>query len=225
MLSEEAAYAYEINGHGTGLFVSLKHALLMDEWDYVVMQQCSPQSGEYDKYQPYLSELAAYVRRLCPPAKLVMQMTWTGAPTIYYGDEAGLCGFTDPDNRRTYPWGREDHELTDFHKAVIRIHKENRELKIGSLMKLGADYQFLAYARFTRNEWTVVVINNHSHEITKEISVWEAGISDGMLLRRILLSYEDGFTMNIHDYSVKGGTVTIQMSSHSALVLKAVCET
>jgi hypothetical protein len=77
MLSEEAAYAYEINGHGTGLFVSLKHALLMDEWDYVVMQQCSPQSGEYDKYQPYLSELAAYVRRLCPPAKLVMQMTWT----------------------------------------------------------------------------------------------------------------------------------------------------
>ena len=77
MLSEEAACAYEINGHGTGLFVSLKHALLMDEWDYVVMQQCSPQSGEYDKYQPYLSELAAYVRRLCPPAKLVMQMTWT----------------------------------------------------------------------------------------------------------------------------------------------------
>ncbi len=39
---------------------------------------------------------------------VVMQMTWPGAPTIYYGDEAGLCGFTDPDNRRTYPWGRED---------------------------------------------------------------------------------------------------------------------
>ena len=32
---------------------------------------------------------------------VVMQMTWPGAPTIYYGDEAGLCGFTDPDNRRT----------------------------------------------------------------------------------------------------------------------------
>ena len=34
---------------------------------------------------------------------IVMQMTWPGAPTIYYGDEVGLCGFTDPDNRRTYP--------------------------------------------------------------------------------------------------------------------------
>ena len=79
MLSEEAAYAYEVNGHSTGLFVSLKKALLMDEWDFVIMQQCSPQSGEYEKYQPYLSELAAYVRRLCPPAKLVLQMTWTFA--------------------------------------------------------------------------------------------------------------------------------------------------
>ena len=77
MLSEEAAYSYELNGHSTGLFVSLKKALLMDEWDFVVMQQCSPQSGEYEKYQPYLSELAAYIHKLCPPAKLIMQMTWT----------------------------------------------------------------------------------------------------------------------------------------------------
>ena len=35
---------------------------------------------------------------------VTVQMTWVGAPTVYYGDEAGVCGFTDPDNRRTYPW-------------------------------------------------------------------------------------------------------------------------
>ena len=34
------------------------------------------------------------------------QMTWPGAPTVYYGDEAGVCGWTDPDSRRTYPRGR-----------------------------------------------------------------------------------------------------------------------
>ena len=77
MLSEEAAYSYEINGISSGLSISLKKALLLDEWDYVMFQQCSPQSGEYEKYQPYLSELAAYVRKHCPPAKLVMHMTWT----------------------------------------------------------------------------------------------------------------------------------------------------
>ena len=37
---------------------------------------------------------------------VVIQMTWPGAPTLYYGDEAGVCGWTDPDSRRTYPWGR-----------------------------------------------------------------------------------------------------------------------
>ena len=56
---------------------------------------------------------------------VVVQMTWPGAPTIYYGDEAGLCGFTDPDNRRTYPWGKEDIVLIDFHRDIIRIHKEH----------------------------------------------------------------------------------------------------
>ena len=61
---------------------------------------------------------------------VVIQMTWLGAPTIYYGDEAGVCGFTDPDNRRSYPWGNEDKELIRFHKEMIRIHKENRELLI-----------------------------------------------------------------------------------------------
>lgn len=45
---------------------------------------------------------------------VVIQMTWPGAPTLYYGDEAGLCGFTDPDNRRTYPWGKEDKVLIRF---------------------------------------------------------------------------------------------------------------
>ena len=32
-------------------------------------------------------------------------MTMPGAPCIYYGDEAGVTGGKDPDNRRTYPWG------------------------------------------------------------------------------------------------------------------------
>lgn len=79
MLSEEPAYSYEINGHSTGLLISLKKALLLDEWDFVVFQQCSPKSGEYESYQPYLSALSDYVKRLCPPAKQCIHLTWTFA--------------------------------------------------------------------------------------------------------------------------------------------------
>ena len=79
-----------------------------------------------------------------------MQMTWPGAPTIYYGDEAGLCGFTDPDNRRTYPWGREDRELIQFHRDMIAIHKGNRELIDGSLKFLANDYQLFVLRQILR---------------------------------------------------------------------------
>ena len=38
-----------------------------------------------------------YVNKAVMREAVVMQMTWVGAPTVYYGDEAGVCGFTDPD--------------------------------------------------------------------------------------------------------------------------------
>ncbi len=70
---------------------------------------------------------------------VTVQMTWVGAPTVYYGDEAGVCGFTDPDNRRTYPWGRENKELLAFHKEMIRIHKQEKPLRKGSIKLLYAE--------------------------------------------------------------------------------------
>ena len=78
---------------------------------------------------------------------VVMQMTWPGAPTVYYGDEAGVCGFTDPDNRRTYPWGHEDQELIAFHREMIRIHKRYPVFREGSVQMLEWRENVLAYAR------------------------------------------------------------------------------
>lgn len=77
MLSGEKAYHFILDGIESGIFVSLGEALLSDEWDYVVMHQCSLNSGEYDTFFPYLPELAAYVKKLAPRAELYMQMTWT----------------------------------------------------------------------------------------------------------------------------------------------------
>ena len=80
---------------------------------------------------------------------VLLQMTWTGAPTIYYGDEAGLGGFTDPDNRRTYPWGHEDQELLRYHKILTSIRRGSHTLRCGSILRLPDADGLLAYARFT----------------------------------------------------------------------------
>ena len=76
MLSEERAYTLEINGHSTGFLVSLKEALLNRNWDVVTVQQASPESTDYETYQPYLNELVAYVRRCVPKAKILVHQTW-----------------------------------------------------------------------------------------------------------------------------------------------------
>ena len=119
---------------------------------------------------------------------VVIQMTWTGAPTIYYGDEAGVCGFTDPDNRRTYPWGHEDQVLLAFHKDIIRLRRENEELRSGSLKMLESDYNFISYGRFNRKGQCAVLINNNNHPITKEIHVWEIGTPKTGKMKVILQS-------------------------------------
>lgn len=151
---------------------------------------------------------------------VLLQMTWIGAPTIYYGDEAGVCGFTDPDNRRTYPWGHEDKELIEFHKQMIRIHKDNPEFKQGSLLQLHDDYNVIAYGRFTQEEQSVVILNNNETAIVKELSVWEAGIPREAILEQLILTDKDGFTTNAVYHPVKSGKLTVTLPPTSAVVLK-----
>lgn len=155
---------------------------------------------------------------------VVIQMTWTGAPTIYYGDEAGVCGFTDPDNRRTYPWGHEDQVLLAFHKDIIRLRRENEELRIGSLKMLENDYNFISYGRFNRKGQCAILINNNNHPITKEIHVWEIGTPKTGKMKVILQSRDDGYCMEGAEYEIRAGKVLIEMPQTSATILKYVEE-
>jgi len=151
---------------------------------------------------------------------VVMQMTWPGAPTIYYGDEAGLCGFTDPDNRRTYPWGNEDKELIEFHRQMISIHKKNPEIMKGSIKCLDCDYNVLAYGRFNRNEQTVVAFNNNFYEVEREIQVTQLGIPKNTQMIRMMLTNEDGFDSAPVAFPVVDGILKIKLPRTSAVVLK-----
>ncbi len=160
-----------------------------------------------------------YVNKAVMREAVVMQMTWVGAPTVYYGDEAGVCGFTDPDNRRTYPWGYEDQELIAFHKEAIRIHKEHPALKTGSLKILGGEENILSYARFKGHDRIIVVINNRSERAEVKVPVWEAEIPIKCRMKRLLYSYKDGYTTEYEEYLVEDGEVVANMGPHSALVL------
>lgn len=150
---------------------------------------------------------------------VLMQMTWPGAPTIYYGDETGVCGWTDPDNRRTYPWGNEDLELIEFHRYMIRLHKHNLALKRGSLKQLLADRQLIAYGRFLGNNRCVIVINNSAVKRTIKVPVWEIGIWDTDILTRRMLTYTDGYNVGALDYPVTDGILSLELGGNTGILL------
>ncbi|MBR5046832.1 MAG: glycoside hydrolase family 13 protein, partial [Eubacterium sp.] len=115
---------------------------------------------------------------------VLMQMTWPGAPTLYYGDEAGVTGWTDPDNRRTYPWGKENQELIRYHKDLIRIHKEEEALMKGSLILIKCDKDVVSYGRFTEDERMVVAVNSASEPVDVSLSLLEVEVTDQEVMER-----------------------------------------
>lgn len=153
-------------------------------------------------------------------AAIVLQMTWVGAPTLYYGDEAGVCGFTDPDSRRTYPWGREDKELLGFYREMIWIHRKSRALKIGSIRMLSGEDGLIAYGRFCADEQVIVIINMSDRLREVSVPVWQAEVKDGAVMARMMYSYENGYTGGLEEYQVNDGNVYLMMGKYSAIVMK-----
>lgn len=153
---------------------------------------------------------------------VVFQMTWPGAPTVYYGDEAGVCGFTDPDNRRPYPWGKEDMRMLRFYKAAIALHKEHRVLRTGSVQILNHERDLLAYARFDESEQIAVVLNNRSETAQLEVPLWVTGVSRSKSfapVRRIFKTDEEGYSTREKEMFAEYGIIHVTIAPKSTLVL------
>lgn len=155
---------------------------------------------------------------------VAVQMTWVGAPTVYYGDEAGVCGFTDPDSRRAYPWGQENRELVEFHKEMTRMHKREKPLRTGSLKMLSWSSNVLAYARFQEGEQIIVVLNNSKELKEVTIPVWQAEVPMKGKMERLMYSWEKSYTTERDIYLVEDGETVVNMGKHSVLIMKPVRE-
>ncbi|MCL2577555.1 MAG: glycoside hydrolase family 13 protein [Defluviitaleaceae bacterium] len=149
---------------------------------------------------------------------VVFQMTWPGAPTIYYGDEAGVMGWTDPDNRRPFPWGKEDMVLLELHKKMIALRKKYSALREGSLEFIWTNYGFLSYGRWDKSAKIIVAINNNAKPMEVSLPVWKIGISGGYVTERIKTG-GDTFRETSRRYFVSRGELKIIVPIYGAMVL------
>lgn len=96
--------------------------------------------------------------------------TLPGVPSIYYADEVGLEGYSDPFNRRTYPWGNEDTKILEHYQKVGKIRRENDVYKKGQYRLLHLSDSLLIFARYTKSSAYITVLNNQNKKISISFS-------------------------------------------------------
>ena len=119
----------------------------------------------------------------------LFQMTYPGAPSIYYGDEIGLRGGRDPDCRRAMPWhpAQWEADLLEFYKKVITIRKAHPALRRGSYVRLyaSASLGIYAFLRQMDRQQIVVVLNNSESDYSVDVPV-RGHLADGTTFRCLM---------------------------------------
>ena len=112
-----------------------------------------------EKSKRHLSpqQYALALERLLPAA--LLQYTLPGSPSLYYGDEAGMEGYKDPFNRRTYPWGREDQTLLQYFRILGRLRRDHEPLRLGDIRFLQYGDRRIGYARSYHGSTVSVYLN------------------------------------------------------------------
>ena len=147
------------------------------------------------------------------------QMTFPGVPCVYYGDEVGLEGYTDPLNRRPYPWGREESELIAWYKKIIGLRNRHAILRTGYWQPFAPQPNVYGYVRYLnkgrdafgndQEENVAVILLNRSlssAEATVDLKTW----CQGMLFDALNYGQE---------VAVGGGRATISLRPLEAKLL------
>jgi glycosidase len=151
-------------------------------------------------------------------------LTTRGVPQLYYGDEIAMTGPDEPTTRDDFPGGfpgdkrnafsregrsKEEEDLFQYIRRLARLHTELEPLKRGALINLYVSDQQYAYARRTKDQAVVIVINNDSRTTTIVFDVSGAGLADGAMLDRLGVS---GLV------KVANGKLSVALPSRSAAI-------
>ncbi len=154
---------------------------------------------------------------------IVFQMTWIGAPTLYYGDEIGMKGWTDPDNRRPFDWDNIDNNILNFYKECIKIHKENSALKLGSAKLLSAEDGILAFGRWTNDNSIIVAMNNTEQSKNISIPTYHLAKMGDNTFETLIQSFSDAtFDTEKIKVSARNNSVDITLPPKSSKILRLV---
>ncbi len=143
------------------------------------------------------------------------QMTFPGAPTVFYGDEVGVTGGNDPFNRVTYPWadlgGKPDLALLADFRKLIKLRKDMPVLRRGSIdAPVYIDDHVIVLVRRGEGQWAITATNNDS-----------AAHSVSVKLPPDMVSSKFTDVMSGRTAQVENGTLAIEVPALFGTVLLA----
>ena len=142
----------------------------------------------------------------------LMQFTYAGAPTIYYGDELGMVGADDPDDRRAMIWGEGNESLVKWYAKLATIRNNYTALRTGSVEPVkGTGDEILSYVRRDNSDTMLVAMNNSA---TAKDAVFD--LNDLKLDATALTDVISGT-----NYTVVAGKVTISIPAYNGVILTA----
>ena len=146
---------------------------------------------------------------------LIFQFTYVGTPAIYYGDEYGMQGGPDPDDRRTFDWSRANagNAAVSLTHDLASIRDRYPALRTGSYMTLLLDDALHVYAfgRFDAAHRIAVVLNNASNTQTVTLPAYQLSMANGSRVTDLLTG---------DTYQVIHGNLTVSVRGRYGAILE-----
>jgi glycosidase len=163
---------------------------------------------------------------------LAFLLSTRGIPQIYYGEEIGMLGGHDPDNRRDFPGGflgdtrsafmqagrtAEERQMFDHVRTWIEIRRESNALKFGKTVDLQYDHDIYSFARQNGQETVIAGFNRSSEDKYIEFNESAIGVNN--------VTYSpngSGIVVNISNQSSINGKAKLPLPPKTAIIYKVI---
>lgn len=133
----------------------------------------------------------------------LLQFTLPGTPMVYYGDEAGMQGYSDPYCRGPFPWGREDKALWAWNKALGEARAVHESIKEGSFEAVAVVGMALCFMRRSGRDVALIALNPSDEEAILDADVRTLGSGS--------ISFQDLFFGSAYTVS-SGGFLKLRLA-------------
>jgi len=176
---------------------------------------------EDDRYQKDMDSAFPTYEKTSSRAKQLqyvvafIQYTYAGAPTVYYGDEIGMVGGDDPDDRRAMEWGMGNQTLVEWYAKLAAIRSQYPALRTGSVDAFAPSRDVMGYVRSDDSDTLIVLANRAASQATVELDLVELGLINGNTRAAVTLTD----VVSGKTYTADNNKVTVSVDAYRGAIL------